>query len=100
MTLVKFYITGINIQNKQCFISLIEIVEPEKIKGIKEKIKASIPPQMLKFYDIPANTETIGRRYDIFTTPEEYKAKKLEIGQRVKLDIPSKIADIVVNNDV
>jgi len=99
MTLVKFYITGINIQNKQCFITLHEILEAEKIRGIKEKIKASVPPQILKYVST-VKEENFGQQYNIYTTPEEYKAKKLEIGQIVKLNIPTKIADILVNNDV
>lgn len=102
MTLVDFFIVGINIQNKQCFITLLEIIEPEKLKGIRAKIKSSFPPQMLQMMASghggdPAIT---GLQYNINTTTQEYKEKKLEIGQTVKLDVPQKLSDIVINNEL
>lgn len=53
----------------------------------------------IKFSPIIESTN-LGMQYQIHTTPEEYKDKKLEIGQMVKLDIPSKIADIMIKNDL
>lgn len=52
----------------------------------------------------PPDIENSGIITTIATTPEEYKAKKLEIGQIVTLDIPSIITDIILdeqlNNDL
>ena len=86
--------TGINYQNKQCFIALQEILPIEKKKKLKDQIKDQLPPFMHK--RIEEDLEQLGQSINISTTPEEYESTNIKIGQVVKLDMPTKIGDIIM----
>jgi len=93
LTLTNFYITGINYNLKECFITLREILDGEAKLKIKEQIKKSVPNQLLKYF--PPIPEDLGSNtYNIPVTPEAFYQKNLQIGQTVKLDIPTNILDI------
>lgn len=93
MTLTNFYITGINYNLKECYITLREILDGEAKLRIKEQIKKSVPNQLLKYFPpIPADLGS--NTYNIPVTPEAFYEKKLEVGMTVKLDIPTSILDI------
>ncbi len=94
MTLTNFYITGINYKNKECYITLQEILDSETKLKIKEKVKNSLVGTPFLKYFPPLPDELGSNTYFIPVTPEAFYEKKLEVGMTVKLDIPSSILDI------
>ena len=97
MTLTNFYITGINYKNKECYVTLQEILDGETKLKIKEKIKQSVPSQLMKYF--PPIPEELGSNvYFIPVKPEAFYEKKLEVGMTVKLDVPTSILDIHIIN--
>ena len=74
------------------------MLDSSQIKEIKEQIKKSVPPQVLKHLPSPA-IEQSGIQYTILATPAEIKEANLEIGTIVNLDIPTMIDDIIVTKN-
>jgi len=88
-------VTGINYQNKQCFITLHEILATGKKEKIVDKIKSQLPSFLQS--TIPKDFEDhLGHQISISTTPEEYESTDIKIGQVVKVDMPTKLADIIL----
>jgi len=43
--------------------------------------------------------EYLGNQITIISTPEEYESTNIRIGQVVKINMPSKIADIIMTKE-
>jgi len=71
-----------------------EILEPETREKIKESIKKATPSFIHSIFD---NSENLGQTVHIAATFQEFNEKKITLGQIVKLDMPSKISDIIIS---
>ena len=87
--------TGITYQNRQCLITLQEILKIEEKIKLTQKIKNQIPSFLRD--TIPEDmAEHLGHQISIPTTPEEYESTKIRVGQVVKINMPTQIADIIL----